>query len=95
MRPGGFDGQRRLESIISRGGRHLDIGDNDVRLLSLGELHQLFSVLDYSDDLEAGALQNAHDAGADDWVILANDDSDAVVSDHWAAPRPCRGSGPP
>ena len=67
---------RRSQPVVGQVRRHLDVGDHHVGTVSAGLADEVLGVTGHPDDVEARLLQHAHDARADQRLILPHDDTD-------------------
>ena len=77
---------------------HLDVGDDHVRVLLLGDPNEFAGIARRPDDIEATVQQDPQDPFPYEWLILTYEDADLLVCIHrcdgyWPSPKAaCNGS---
>ena len=75
----GADDARRLQALVGVLGRHADVDHGDVGAVRADLAQQVVAVAGLADDLEAGILEHARGAGAQQHGVLADDDAQRLL----------------
>ena len=81
-RRAGPDGQRGPEAVVAVVRGHLDVGDDDVRVVDAVHPDQVARVGGRAEHLEAAVLEDAYDPFPDKWLVFADDDANCPVRVH-------------
>ena len=72
--------RRRLQALVGVVGRHADVDHRDVGAVRADLAQQVVAVAGLGDDVEAGVLEQPDHAGAQQHVVLADDDPQRLAT---------------